>query len=267
VTVDFPIIDAHAHLDFIVESNPDRTEWLKSHGVTVVSWAFCEGATTLAEVGRYMEAHASVVRDSAGRGLGAYHVVGIHPRCIPTEPFEDRDLRSFLEGLFQSFSDDPLCLGVGEIGLETGGEAERRVFRAQLEAVAPLERFRVCVHTPRKDKPRVTGEILELLDDSGLDPERVVVDHLTPETLGAVLQRGYRAGVTLSAIKCKPSDVFEMLEAHPPALHRLMLNTDSNGNFHEDEVRFLTDPQTPQAWKTHLGCANAARFFGISVAT
>ncbi len=262
-----PIIDSHAHLDFIVESRPERAQWLKSHGVSVVSWAFCEGATTLEEAGSYVDAHAALVRDLRAQGLHAYHVEGIHPRCIPSEPFGEENLRRFLEELFTKSAEDPFFLGVGEIGLETGDELERLVFQTHLDAAAPRDRLSICVHTPRKEKPRITGEILGILDRSGLDPERIVVDHLVPETLGSVLERGYWAGVTLSGIKCRPSDVHEMLRAHPQALHRLMLNTDSNGKFHEDEVRFLRDPETPAEWKTRLGYENAAGFFGLSGAS
>jgi len=211
----------------------------------------------------YLEEQKELMRRLSLRGLRCYHVVGIHPRCIPPEEGWDLPLDAFLTDLFLRFREDPFCLGVGEIGLEIGSDLEVAVFKAHLKAMNSYREGRVCVHTPRVDKTRVTLAVLDILDRTDLDPNRVVVDHLTPETVGFVLERGFWAGVTMSPIKCGPEDVLAILDRFPKAIEKLMLNTDSNRDFYEDLFRFVYSTTIPRDWAYRIGFENTARFFGI----
>ena len=55
----------------------------------------------------------------------------------------------------------------------------------------------MVVHTPTRDKERHTRRILALLRTSGVLPSRVLVDHVTGRTVGAILGVGHWAGLTL----------------------------------------------------------------------
>ena len=256
-------IDSHVHLDRIMEGEPARVDWMIERSLVPVSWAFSEGCDSFEVVRSYLEEQKELIRRLNRRGLRCFHVVGIHPRCIPPEQGWDLPPDEFLADLFLRFREDPFCLGVGEIGLETGSDMEIAVFEAHLKAMPFFTDGRVCVHTPRKDKARVAREILKILEQADLDPNRVVVDHLTPATVGPVLERGFWAGVTMSPIKCGPEDVLAILDRFPEAVGRLMLNTDSNRDFYEDLHCFLHSSATPEERAFRIGFENTARFFGI----
>ena len=71
-----------------------------------------------------------------------------------------------IEDLLAPYLQDPLCRGIGEIGLETGNLQETEVLLAQLELGRHLVSSGavVGVHTPRSNKVEITQTTLGLLD-------------------------------------------------------------------------------------------------------
>ncbi|HYO96750.1 MAG TPA: TatD family hydrolase [Polyangiaceae bacterium] len=84
-------------------------------------------------------------------------------------------------------------VAVGEIGYDDITPAEERCFAAQIQ-LAIEAGLPILIHTPHRDKLRGTERTLALVRESGLAPERVLVDHNTEETLPLVLDSGYWAG-------------------------------------------------------------------------
>ena len=80
--------------------------------------------------------------------------------------------------------------------------------------MAVARRAPVVVHTPRGDKARVLGELLPVLEKSGIDPATVVIDHLTVELVGMVRERGFNAGLTVQPGKMAPEGVLAVVQAH-----------------------------------------------------
>ncbi len=125
-------------------------------------------------------------------GLAAYAALAVHPRCIPR-----RGLEALLAELPELLG-RPGVAAIGEVGLESGDAREVEVLHRQLELARDL-RLPVLVHTPWKDKVRVTRRTLALLRESQLAPERVLVDHADGRTVRMIRACGYRAGISLSA--------------------------------------------------------------------
>lgn len=84
-------------------------------------------------------------------------------------------------------------VAVGEIGYDDITPAEEQCFSAQIQ-LAIEAGLPILIHTPHRDKLRGTERTLALVRESGLAPERVLVDHNTEETLPLVLDSGYWAG-------------------------------------------------------------------------
>jgi predicted metal-dependent TIM-barrel fold hydrolase len=84
-------------------------------------------------------------------------------------------------------------VAVGEIGYDDMTVDEERYFAAQL-ALAVEHDLPVLVHTPHRDKKRGTERSLALVREVGIDEQRVLIDHLTEETLPLVLDTGCWAG-------------------------------------------------------------------------
>ena len=262
-TTPFPaFVDSHVHLDQIAARHPERLDWMLEQRCMPVSWAWAQGVETVKDLDAYLESQSRTISEIRERGLEAFYLAGIHPRNIA------KDLTpADIPKLILSRLTAPACLGVGEVGLEEATDREKQILGAQLE-LAPM----VCgsgkvfgIHTPRQDKERVLAELLSFLDGFGLPENRVVIDHLTPQTLRPVLEKGYWAGVTLSPIKTSAEELAAMLNLHSEAMDRVMVNTDSGTQFFADLAEFRNFGVQPQGVIRKITRDNALGFYNISL--
>jgi uncharacterized protein len=253
-------VDSHVHLDLVAKTHRARITWLRKAGCLPVSWAMGGGAGSVAQLRKYLKAQRGTVHRLRKAGLAGWFLTGVHPRHIPAALKPEA-----LGPLLAPFLADTLCRGVGEIGLETAGGREKEIFIAQLELLrTEMGRHLVVgVHTPRQDKERVTEETLAILNRYTPWADRIVVDHCSRATLGAVLERGFWAGVTLNPQKSSAADVIEMLADFPRALHRVMLNSDSGSAFHEDLQGFVASQCLPPESLVRLSRDNALTFYRL----
>ena len=87
-------------------------------------------------------------------------------------------------------------VAVGEIGFDDGTDAEEHALRKQIELAAEVD-LPIMIHTPHRDKKRGTTRTMDVLEDHGFPPDRVVIDHNNEETVREVLERGYWAAFTI----------------------------------------------------------------------
>jgi hypothetical protein len=254
------IIDSHVHLDLTFSGQPERIPWMKQNHYLPVSWSFGSGIVTTAELRAYLLSQQKTLHRIHGEGLVCCYLSGVHPRNIP----EDLDL-DLIPELLGPFLEDPLCRGIGEIGLETGSDREVGVLEAQLDlADRVLEKGKSFgLHSPRGNKAAVTLQLLEVLKPYHRAKNRMVVDHCTPETLGEVLKAGFWAGITVSPAKSKASDVQAILRQYPEYQDRIMINTDSGGRFYEDLFALAQSQAIEESIKQKILVQNAAGFFGL----
>ena len=253
-------VDSHLHLDLVAKSHRARITWLRKAGCLPVAWAMGGGGGSVPKLRKYLEAQRNIVHRLRKADLAGWFLTGVHPRHIPAALKPEA-----LAPLLAPFLADPFCRGVGEIGLDAADEREKEIFIAQLELLrTEMSRHLVVgVHTPREDKERVTEETLAILNRYTPWADRIVVDHCSLATLGAVLERGFWAGVSLSPAKSSAAEVVEMLARHPRALHRVMLNSDSGGEFHEDLERFVASHDLPPESLVRLSRDNALTFYRL----
>jgi len=135
--------------------------------------------------------------------------------CINAKEAEDVALSREVIAILPEFLDRPNVLGVGEIGLNKNTPNESRVFREQL-ALAIERGELVLIHTPHlEDKYMGTRMILDMLEEQGADPSRVLVDHVEEHTVRAVLEAGYWCGMTLYPVtKCTPARACDIIETY-----------------------------------------------------
>lgn len=254
----FRVLDSHLHLDIIHETHPEHIDWLKNRGHAVVSWSYHETIRTAEDLRRYLANKADFIRRMNDGGLTCWLLAGVHPRNIPTDldPAEVPDLLS-------PFLVDPCCLGIGEIGLETGSDREADMFITQVETARRFKDARIGVHKPRGNKVELTARTLDMLDAFPDLMGRVVVDHATPETIGAILAKGCWAGVTLSPAKVSMDGLKRILAAHESALDRIMLNTDSGSAVYDDLESAASGDAVGPPLAALLTRENARRFYGL----
>lgn len=123
---------------------------------------------------------------------------GIRHHCtIALNPKEANDprCREVLDVLPRYLAKDGV-VAVGEVGYDSMTPAEDEVFAAQL-ALAKEFSLPAMVHTPHRDKAAGTTRTLDVVRESGLAPEMVVVDHLNEMTIGAVANSGCWMGFSI----------------------------------------------------------------------
>ncbi|MFF9645669.1 TatD family hydrolase [Kitasatospora aureofaciens] len=87
-------------------------------------------------------------------------------------------------------------VAVGEIGYDSMTRAEDEAFARQLE-LAVDHGLPVLVHTPHRDKHAGTRRTLDVLRESGISPDAVLVDHLNEITVATVADSGCWMGFSI----------------------------------------------------------------------
>lgn len=256
------LIDSHVHLDLVARHHPRRLQWLRENGCAVVSWAYFETVDSLSDLRRGLDETRDFIREQSSAGLACHFLAGVHPRSIPGDLTPEE-----IKTLLMPYLQDPLCLGIGEIGLETGDSREREVLLAQLELGREMvsQDFVVGVHTPRSNKIEITRQTLELLRDFAELAPGLVVDHATVDTITPILDAGFWAGVTLSPVKTSWDALQEIARVEADRLERIMTNTDSGTDFYEDAVRLRRNEALPEKIRKQLFYTSAAGFFHFHV--
>ncbi|RSM38485.1 hydrolase TatD [Amycolatopsis balhimycina DSM 5908] len=123
---------------------------------------------------------------------------GIAHHCtIALNPKEANDPRCFpvLELLPRYLEKDGV-VAVGEIGYDSMTAEEDKAFAAQL-ALAIDHDLPALVHTPHRDKAAGTERSIAVVRESGIAPERVVLDHLNEVTVRMVKESGCWLGFSI----------------------------------------------------------------------
>jgi uncharacterized protein len=80
------------------------------------------------------------------------------------------------------------------------------------------------VHTPHRDKARGTDRTIAVVRESGIDPGRVVVDHLNEVTVARVAESGCWMGFSIYPdTKMTPARMVAILQEH--GLDRVLVNS------------------------------------------
>ncbi|UOZ06594.1 TatD family hydrolase [Amycolatopsis sp. WQ 127309] len=106
------------------------------------------------------------------------------PRCAPVLDLLPRYLEK--DGV----------VAVGEIGYDSMTAEEDKAFAAQL-ALAIDHELPAMVHTPHRDKAAGTERSIAVVRESGIAPERVVLDHLNEVTVAMVKDSGSWMGFSI----------------------------------------------------------------------
>ncbi len=145
--------------------------------------------------------------------------------CINAKEAENVSLSRDVIAMIPEFLDRPTVLGIGEIGLNKNTRNEAIIFLEHVDLAVRYEQS-ILIHTPHlEDKFQGTMMILDMLcDDSRLDHNRVLVDHVEEHTVRHVLEEGFWAGMTLYPVsKCTPQRAADMIEMYGP--ERLLVNS------------------------------------------
>jgi predicted metal-dependent TIM-barrel fold hydrolase len=185
------IFDPHIHM---TSRTTDDYAAMAAHGVqALVEPAFWLGQPRTS-VGSFVDYFDALIGWEPFRASQ----YGIKHHCtIALNPKEANDprCREVLEVLPRYLAKDGV-VAVGEVGYDSMTPEEDEVFSHQLELAKQFE-LPVLVHTPHRDKAAGTTRTLDVVKESGLAPEWVVVDHLNEVTVKEVADSGCWMGFSI----------------------------------------------------------------------
>ncbi|GGS18485.1 TatD family hydrolase [Streptomyces humidus] len=114
-------------------------------------------------------------------------------------------------------------VAVGEIGYDSMTPEEDDALARQLELAVEHD-LPVLVHTPHRDKAVGTRRTLDVVRESGIAPERVLVDHLNELTVAMVADSGCWTGFSIYPhTKMSEDRMVRILQEHGTA--RMLVNS------------------------------------------
>lgn len=185
-------IDPHIHM---VSRTTDDYQAMRDAGIlAIIEPAFWTGQprTGLDTFKDYYSSLIGWERFRASQfGIRHYCTIGLNSREANNEALAEQVM-----DLLPHFIYKDNVLGIGEIGFDDQTPLEEKYYRLQLE-LAIKANLPVQVHTPHRDKTRGTTLSMDIALEHGLDPNLVIIDHNSEETVEEVLDRGFWAAFTI----------------------------------------------------------------------
>ena len=186
------IFEPHAHM---TSRTTDDYEAMAASGVKVlVEPAFWLGQprTSAGSFVDYFNSLLGWERFRASQfGIRHHCTIGLNPKEA-----NDDALRREVLALLPRFLAKDGVVAVGEIGYDAMTPAEDEALRAQFELAVEFE-LPALVHTPHRDKAAGTRKTLQLVEETGLDPQTVLIDHNNELTVKEVHASGCWAGFSI----------------------------------------------------------------------
>ena len=205
-----PYIDPHIHM--VSRTTDDYARMAEAGCIAVTEPAFWAGFDRSSPAGFFD--YFRQLTETEPKRAARYGIAHYCWLCINPKEAEDVGFAREVMALIPEFLDRPNVLGIGEIGLNKNSRNELVILEAQIELAKRHDRL-ILVHTPHlEDKLKGTRLILDLLGSHrGVQPGRVIIDHVEEHTVQLVLDRGFWAGITLYPdSKSSPPRAVDMLE-------------------------------------------------------
>ena len=186
------IFDPHVHM---TSRTTDDYEAMAASGVkAIVEPAFWLGQPRTS-AGSFIDYFNSLLGwerfRAAQFGIRHHCTIGLNPK----EANDDALRREVLALLPRYLAKDGV-VAVGEIGYDAMTPAEDEALRAQFDLAREFE-LPALVHTPHRDKAAGTRKTLELVEETGVAPETVLIDHNNEITVREVHASGCWAGFSI----------------------------------------------------------------------
>jgi predicted metal-dependent TIM-barrel fold hydrolase len=185
-------LDSHVHM--ISRTTDDYQRMAAAGTVAIIEPSFWQGQprTSAGTFKDYFNTLLGFERFRASQfGIRHYCTIGLNPKEANNERLADEVME-----LLPLYICKEGVVGIGEIGFDDQSRAEEKYLRLQaqlaLEADLPIQ-----IHTPHRDKKQGTIRTMDVLEDLGVPPHKVIIDHNNEETVKAVLDRGYWAAFTI----------------------------------------------------------------------
>ena len=185
-------IDPHIHMS--ARTTDDYQAMAEAGIVALIEPAFWLGQPrTSAETYKdYLSSLVGWERFRASQfGISHYCTIGLNSKEANNE-----ELAETVMEVLPLFLAKEGVVAVGEIGYDEQTDLEEKYLRLQLELAKEFD-LPVMIHTPHRDKLQGTIRTMDVCEEHGLAPSRVVIDHNNETTVKKVLDRGYWTAFTI----------------------------------------------------------------------
>ena len=142
-------------------------------------------------------------------GIDHFSAVSLNPKET-----EDTGLAIAVFAGLAPYLDHPRCVALGEIGFNNITPNEESAFVRQLH-IAHERQLPVIVHLPHTDKRRGAIRTVEIVRAEGINPDLVVIDHNTEDTIRLSRESGCYSGMTVYPIsKLDPERVSAIIREY-----------------------------------------------------
>lgn len=257
------LFDPHIHM---TSRTTDDYEAMAAAGVrAIVEPAFWLGQprTSVGSFVDYFDSLIGFERFRAGQfGIRHHCTMGLNPKEA-----NDTRLADAVIDLLPRYLEKDGVVAVGEIGFDAMTAAEETALTAQL-ALAKEHELPALVHTPHRDKLAGTKRTLELVEQAGLEPSQVLIDHNNEITVAGVKATGCWIGFSIYPdTKVDEDRMVRILQDHGP--ERILVNSAADWGKSDPlkvaktahamlEVGFTEDEVDQVMWR------NPVEFFGRS---
>ena len=151
-------------------------------------------------------------------GIKHYCTMGLNPK----EANDDRINQGVFE-LLKDYVNREGVIAVGEIGYDDITPTEEKFFIAQIE-LAMEHDLPILIHTPHRDKLDGVKRTLAIVKESGIAPNKVLVDHNNELTIPLVRDTGHVAGFSIYPnTKMTPERIVEIFRRF--GTERMIINS------------------------------------------
>lgn len=136
--------------------------------------------------------HMITFETSRAKQHGIKHYV-----MLSLNPKEARnDMAHDVVDAMEKYLDREGVVGIGEIGLDLITPREEELFRRQLR-MGNERKMPIIIHSPHHNKKKGIERIISILEEEGVDQERIVIDHNTEETVELSVRTKCWVGMTV----------------------------------------------------------------------
>jgi uncharacterized protein len=124
-------------------------------------------------------------------GIKHYCTIGLNSKEANNEKLADEVME-----LIPRYAAKEGVVAIGEIGYDDMTKTEEKYFSKQVEFAKENDML-VMVHTPHRNKKEGAIRSMDLCEDHGMDPSKVIIDHNNEETVKVVHKRGFWTAFTI----------------------------------------------------------------------
>ena len=256
-------IDPHAHM--ISRTTDDYEAMARAGVVAVIEPAFWIGQarTNAGSYADYLSHILGFERFRAGQfGVRHYCCIGLNSKEANNEALAEAVME-----ILPGFATKEGVVAIGEIGYDEQTAMEDKYFRLQLDLARELD-LPVMIHTPHRDKKRGASRSMDVILEHGLNPSRVVIDHVNEETVKEVKDRGFFAAFSIYPhSKMTAERMLKIVHAYGP--ERLIVDSACDWGVSDPlsvpkTARLLAERGIPEDHIRQITYANALAVYGES---